>query len=104
MASTGRQRRPLALSSDEREELERLVRRRKSSQQVALRARIVLTSAEGLSNLAVAEKLGASRLTVGKWRERFIDHRLDGLLDEPRPGAPRKISDKKIRGSDSLDA
>ena len=86
----------IVLSDGERVELERRVRRRKSSHGSARRARIVLLAAEGLSNLAIAEKLDVSRLTVGTWRRRFAAKRLAGLDDEPRPGAPRKIGDDKI--------
>jgi transposase len=76
--------------------LEDWARRRKTAQGLALRARIVLAVAEGKSNVAVATELRIDRLTVGKWRSRFQRSRLDGLLDEPRPGAPRKISDAEI--------
>ena len=86
----------IVLSDRERVELERRVRRRKSSHGAARRARIVLLAADGLSNLAIAEKLGVSRRTVGLWRARFAERRLGGLDDEPRPGAPRKIGDDKI--------
>jgi transposase len=73
-----------------------LVRRRKTAQRLALRARILLESATGLSDVAVAKKLGVNRETVGRWRRRFLKSRLEGLYDEPRPGAPRKITDEKI--------
>jgi transposase len=63
---------------------------------VAQRARIVLKCAAGRANQVVARELGVSRLTVGRWRQRFVAHRLDGLLDEPRPGAPRKITDEHV--------
>ncbi len=86
----------IILSDAERVELEARVRRRKSSHGAARRARIVLLAADRLSNTAIAEKLDISRLTVGTWRRRFADKRLDGLDDEPRPGAPRKIGDDKI--------
>ena len=86
----------IELSDEERVELERRVRRRKSSHGAARRARIVLLAAAGLSNSAIAEKMGVSRLTVGTWRRRFADKRVGGLDDEPRPGAPRKIGDDKI--------
>ena len=86
----------IVLSDEERLDLESRVRRRKSSHGTARRARIVLLAAEGLSNTAIAEKLGVSRLTVGTWRRRFAERRLEGLDDEPRPGAPRKIGDDKI--------
>src|SRR6266571_1286564 len=86
----------IVLSAEERGELETRVRRRKSSHGAATRARIVLLAAEGLNNSTIAKKLDISRLTVGTWRRRFAKKRLDGLDDEPRPGAPRKIGDDKI--------
>src|SRR5919205_877203 len=86
----------LELSEAERSELEGWSRRRKTAQALALRARIVLRAAEGLSNTAVADELGVAKHTVGKWRERFARLRADGLLDEPRPGAPRRIGDEQI--------
>ena len=86
----------IVLSEAERLELETRVRRRKSSHGAARRARIVLLAADRLNNTAIAEKLDISRLTVATWRRRFADKRLDGLDDEPRPGAPRKIGDDKI--------
>lgn len=84
------------LSLDEREKLTLLVRTPKTSQAMSLRARIVLAYASGMSNTAVAEQLAITRPTVGKWRQRFIDFRLDGILDEPRPGAPRTITDAQV--------
>ena len=60
------------------------------------RAEIVLLAAQGLTNLAIAERLGITRVTVAAWRTRFSDKRLDGLRDEPRPGAPRTITDQKV--------
>jgi len=84
------------LSDDERATLERWARRPKSAQALALRCRIVLTCAEGLTNVEVAGRLGINRSTVGKWRNRFIESRLDGLHDEPRPGAPRSIGDDDV--------
>lgn len=86
----------LVLSDEERETLTRWERRRKSSQALALRCRIVLACAEGTSNTAVAKKLGVTYPTVGKWRNRFVVNRLDGLMDEPRPGAPRTITDEQV--------
>ena len=86
----------IVLSADERRELESLARRRSTGQGLALRARIVLTAAEGGDNGLIAARLGACRATVGKWRERFAVGRLDGLYDEPRPGAPRQIGDDEI--------
>lgn len=84
------------LSADERSELERWKRRPKTAQALAQRARIILLCAEGYSDMAVAEQLATTRETVGKWRRRFIQGGCDGLLDEPRPGAPRRISDEDI--------
>lgn len=92
----GRSKAELIVSVAERNELERLMRRPKAQQRLAERARIVLTCAKGLSNVEVAEELGISRTTVGKWRSRFIERRLDGLLDEPRPGTPRTIGDDAV--------
>jgi transposase len=91
--------RPVAdvvLSEDERRALEGLRRRRKTAQALALRAAIVLGCADGKSNGDVAKALRVTRQTVGKWRARFAAERLEGLLDEPRPGAPRKISDEAV--------
>ena len=87
---------PLELSEAERAELMSLASRRKTAQALALRARIVLACAEGGQNKAVAAELGLDRQTVGKWRRRFIEQRLDGLHDEPRSGAPRTIDDARI--------
>jgi transposase len=86
----------LKLSDDERIVLERYVRRGTTAQRLAMRARIVLLCADGLDNKKVARRLRTSVNTVGKWRARFVDARLDGLLDEPRPGAPRKITDDAV--------
>jgi transposase len=93
---TGRPLKELILSSDERIKLEQWARRPKTAQRLALRSRIVLACASGLSNTQVAQKLNLTLPTVGKWRSRFIDDRLEGLLDEPRPGAPRTITDARI--------
>jgi len=86
----------IALTGEERRELESLARRRKTGQALALRARIVLAAAAGGDNGQIAERLRIFRSTVGKWRERFARHRLEGLHDEPRPGAPRQIGDEEI--------
>ena len=86
----------LALTEDERATLQRWARRAKSSQALALRCRIVLVCASGASNQAVAERLGISRPTVTKWRSRFVARRLEGLADEPRPGAARTITDEQV--------
>ncbi len=87
---------PLRLSDDERAELKALTTRRKTAQALALRARIVLACAEGGQNIEVAARLGLDRATVGKWRRRFVERRVDGLHDEPRSGAPRTIDDARI--------
>lgn len=92
----GRPKAELVLTDEERETLERWARRAKTSQFLALRSRIVLACGRGLSNTQVAKELGVTKPTVGKWRQRFVNRRLDGLLDEPRPGAPRKISDADV--------
>lgn len=87
---------PLILSDDERAELTSLTMRRKTAQALALRARIVLACAEGGQNKEVAAKLDLDRSTVGKWRRRFVERRVDGLHDEPRSGAPRTIDDARV--------
>jgi len=92
----GRPKARLIISPSERERLESWSRRRKTAQALALRARIVLRCASGMQNIDVAEQFGVSKQMVGKWRQRFIDRRIDGLLDEPRPGTPRKITDEDI--------
>lgn len=94
--AAGRPKQTLELTAEEREKLVLLARRPKSSQALAMRARIVLRCADGHANDEVAHKLGLSRPTVGKWRERFRERRMEGLLDEPRPGAPRKITDAQV--------
>lgn len=83
----------LSLSTEERETLQRWARRPKTAQALALRARIVLACAAGKSNTEVSAGMQLCKQTVGKWRGRFVAKRLDGLLDEPRPGAPRHSSD-----------
>ena len=93
---TGRPKRELVLSAEERTELERLTRRSTTAQALALRSRIILACAEGTCNSEVAKELGITGATVCKWRQRFIDRRVNGLLDEPRPGIPRKISDEDV--------
>ena len=92
----GRPKALLELTSDEREQLERWVRRRKSAQALALRSRIVLACATGLTNQEVAAQLGVSMPTVGKWRSRFVESRLDGLVDEPRSGRKPTITAEQV--------
>jgi transposase len=86
----------IVLTDDERQTLERWARRRTSSQALALRCRIVLACAAGLSNVEAGRRLGVHAATVGKWRGRFATRRLEGLVDEPRPGAPRTITDEQV--------
>jgi DNA-binding XRE family transcriptional regulator len=96
MARTGRPKAVLELTEEERAQLTRWERRRKSSQALALRSRIVLRCAEGLSNARVAEQVGVTPTTVGKWRSRFCELRLDGLSDDPRPGRPATITAEQV--------
>ncbi len=88
---TGRPIAPLSMRAEERERLEEWARRPTTAQALAQRSRIVLECAAGLANTAVASKLGITHQTVGKWRQRFLERGLDGLLDEPRPCAPRPV-------------
>lgn len=87
---------PLVLTSEEQDTLRRWTRRATTAQALALRARLVLACADGGTNSEIALEYRVHRITVGKWRARFVAHRLDGLLDEPRPGAPRTIADDTI--------
>jgi transposase len=87
---------PLVLSADERRVLEGWARRRTTAQALALRSRIVLACAGGASVSAVAGELGVSRTTAGRWRSRFLEARLEGLSDEPRPGRPRTIGEEQV--------
>ena len=86
----------IKLSGQERSVLEAWTRRRKTAQALALRARIVLAAAGDLTNQEIAELEGVSRPTVTKWRKRFAAKRVEGLLDEPRPGRPRTIADEQV--------
>lgn len=92
----GRPKKPLEVTDEERKVLSSWSRRPKSSQRLALRSKIVLACAEGVTNNEVADRLGVRPATVGKWRERFRVHRLEGLADERRPGPPRTLSDEQI--------
>ena len=86
----------LTLTAEEHETLQGWAQRPKTAQALALRARIVLACAEGKNNTAVSSALRLCKQTVGKWRSRFVAARLDGLLDQPRPGAPRQITDVQV--------
>jgi transposase len=92
----GRTAAAIDLTQSERRELESLASRRKTAQGLAQRARIVLHAAEGGENKDISLRVGAAPNTVGKWRRRFAEHRVAGLYDEPRPGAPRQIGDEAI--------
>src|SRR5262250_996687 len=86
----------LMLTREEQTTLERWTRRPKSAQALAQRARVILACADGSSNTVVAARLNLTMQTVGKWRSRFVNRRLDGLLDEPRPGTPLRLSDIEV--------
>ena len=93
---TGRPKPPLILSEEEQDRLQSLAHRARSQPGLARRARVVLACAEELNNKAVAKRLRCSLGMVGKWRSRFLKTRLEGLYDEPRPGAPRQVSDAQV--------
>ena len=96
MAQRGRPKAELVLSEEERDTLARWARRPNSPQSLALRSKIVLACAAGKTNRQVAAELGCNKVTVGKWRQRFVDKRLQGLADEYRPGVPRSITDDHV--------
>jgi len=96
MPRTGRPKTELILSDEEREQLLRWSRRAKSLQALALRSRIFLGCGEGLDNKSVAERVHCSTNTVSEWRARFVADRLDGLVDEPRPGRPPTITAERV--------
>jgi transposase len=86
----------LEISAQDREQLQAWSKRPKTAQALAMRSRIVLLAGDGSCNTEIARMLLTTKQTVGKWRQRYIDHGLDGLLDEPRPGTSRKLSDKDV--------
>jgi transposase len=96
MGTRGRPTAEITLTEEERQTLERWARRPKSAQALALRCRIVLAAADGELNKDIASQLGCHPTTVGKWRSRFAEARIDGLHDEPRPGKPRTVSDADV--------
>ncbi len=93
---TGRPKATLIVTNDERQHLQSLAHRSRTASFVARRARIILACADGLTNMAVARRLRVAPGTVCKWRQRFVEQRVDGLLDEPRPGTPRRITDEQV--------
>lgn len=96
MARTGRPKAELQVDDEERGVLERFANRGRTNRHLAFRARIILKSASGMSNSDVARDLRCTGATVGKWRKRFVEFRLDGLHDEPRPGVERSITDDEV--------
>src|SRR5262245_40827279 len=96
MKPIGRPKAPLVLSAEEREELERLTKRARVNRSIAFRAKVVLACADGSTSTDVARRCRTSNQTVCKWRKRFVEHRVGGLFDEPRVGAPRKITDEAV--------
>ena len=86
----------LVVTEEQRQTLNSMAHRARTAPQLARRARIVLTCATGLDNTTVAKKLRMAQPTVGRWRQRFIDKGVEGLLDEPRPGTPRTIGDTQV--------
>jgi transposase len=96
MPRTGRPKAALVLTPDERAQLERWSRRAKSAQALALRSKIVLACADGVDNKTAAARLGCAAATVGKWRARFVQYRLDGVTDEARPGRPATVTADQV--------
>ena len=94
--ATGRPITPLVLSPDERAYLERQVRRHRVARSMSERCRIILRCADGIPSKSVAAELGVHEHTVGKWRRRFLKGRIEGLMDEARPGRPRTIGDDQV--------
>jgi transposase len=92
----GRPLTPFTVTREEEEQLQAWSRRPKTAQALAMRSRVVLLAAKGNSNTAIARQLAVTLPTVGKWRQRYLDQGLDGLVDEPRPGTSRKLSDKDV--------
>jgi putative transposase len=93
---TGRPKVELLLADEERSQLQSFARSRSLPAALCNRARIVLSSADGEPNNAIAERLRLTKATVGKWRARFIERRIPGLYDDVRPGKPRTIDDERV--------
>lgn len=96
MARRGRNAPAIALTEDERKQLESYARSRSMPSGLSGRFRIILLAADGLSNMEISERVGLSRASVGKWRGRYIENGLEGLHDEVRPGRPRSVLDEKV--------
>jgi transposase len=96
MPRTGRPKQSIALKAEEQEALRRYRQRTRTNRRLGFRASIILRSSEGPSDSEIAQELHTTPATVGKWRRRFLERRLEGLFDEPRPGAPRKVGDDAI--------
>ena len=92
----GRPKAELILTSEQREQLSAMAASRSLAAGLVMRARIILMSAEGQSNLTIATRLRLSQATVGQWRRRFLEQGITGLHDELRPGRPRTISDERV--------
>lgn len=95
-ARSGAPKAEMLVTAPQRAELERLARRARIQSALAFRAKIVLACAEGLANSEVAARIHTTSGTVGRWRKRFVNDGVDGLFDEPRPGAPRQVSDEDV--------
>lgn len=96
MAKRGRIAPVICLTKEERRQLESYVRSRSIPSGLSTRFRIILLAADGLMNKEISEKVGLSRIAVGKWRKRYSQKGLEGLHDELRPGRPRSVSDEKV--------
>jgi transposase len=96
MANIGRPKKVLVVTDDERSALKRLTKRARVNRSLAFRARLVLACANGTADSTVARRFRTTNATVGKWRHRFLERRLDGIYDEPRVGAPRTIADEDV--------
>jgi len=94
--AVGRPKAALVLTTEQREQLESLASAQSLPAGLVMRARIILLSASGKTNLQIAHQMGLTNATVGKWRQRFLQQEVSGLHDELRPGRPRPISDERV--------